>query len=257
MTEVTTGTTNAAKAESGWRMFIYARSMPIECDGVAKDGSLVRCKVKAGEKVQFKIKKIFELTSKKGSLGYKVVCSLRNYYSSEEPLSHAGAFYRIMAITKLSPASGRYIVKFLRVDGDVINRKENELAEYLFGFMEDAINDSIYTPEINFEGKDLLIKLPGIFSGCKLATPVENMITGEFPGATLFYIRVNGSEKKFALKKLKDGKAGIATNSELLAFNVTDLPGMMDQEGFHTDKGNVHVLALTKENLETFKSMYC
>ena len=249
--------TDMTGSNKGWKEFVYAKAMPYECDGLSKDGARVKCKVLANEKVQFKVKKSIELTSKKGNLGYKVVCAMRSYFSAAEPLSHAGAFYRFMAICHLSPANGRYVVKNLKVDGEIVNRKEGPLHEYLAAFVEDAINDSIYDASIDFEGKEDLVRLTGIFSGCKVATPVKTLVKADFPGNRLFDIRVDGSSKKYALKKLNGGKAGIGTDNQLIAFDLSNLSNYLDKDGFHTDKDGIEVLPLSQENLDTFKSKYC
>lgn len=257
MTNIAISNNAAEGSNKDWKLFIYSKDAPVESDGISRDGNAVKCKILAGDKVQFKVKKVSELTSKKGNVEYKFVCAMRNFFSADEPLAHVGAFYRAMAITNLSPSSGRYIVKHLRVDGDVIDRKKSGLFEYLYGFMEDALNYCVYDEESSFEGKDLLIRLPGIFQGCKIATPVAMLVKPEFTGSRLFDVFVDGSTKKYALKRLKNGKAGIGTDNQLIAFDLSNLSNYLDKDGFHTDKDGIEVLPLSQENLDTFKRKYC
>ena len=235
--------TNAASAgNNGWKLYLYAKDSPRNCEVVSRDtGETISVGIKAGSKVQFKLKKAsISENSNANVVEFKFVCSLRSFYSQEEPLAQSPAFYRALAIARFSPANGRYIVGRIKLDGEPLFRKGGgELVEYFYNFIGDCINDAVYDENTKFEGSEVLMRIPSNYKHGTTASQFSD-ITSDLPGMKLFDLNVDGGKDRISFKKLKDDRAGFVTNDFIYAFDVKHVGHFVDKQdhSFHTNRGD-------------------
>jgi len=253
----------ASAASNGWKMYLYEKDSPRNCEVVSRDtGEMVSVGIKAGSKVQFKLKKASLVENQhSGVAEFRFVCSIRSFYSQDEPLAQSPAFYRALAIARFSPANGRYVVGRIKLDGEPLFRKGGgELVEYCYNFLSDCINDAVYDKDAKFEGVDILMRIPGVYKHGTTASAFGT-VNAELPGAKLFELRVDASKEKVPFKKLKDDKVGFMTEDYIYAFKAEDVGHFVDATGFRTNKSDAeHELVKRVKNtteLERFVKEFC
>ena len=278
MTNVVPSTTTAEAFEASenfkdFKLYKYEKDFPLTCEAPDKKGRYIETRVFAGEKVLFAVKKVLEAEGKNNLQAWKFVWRLRNFCSQVEQISHPSSIYRGLAFAVFSTSNGRYTVTGLRVNGEKVSASAGELAEYLWSFIEDGINDFVYDNASNFEGKDTLVKIPTLYvkgttaKEARPLTPEEAKAEAAskksrvLTGIKLLETVVDGGTTKYPLIKLPLKMVGISTPTKLVAFPLEDICLYVDAAGLHTDRkvsGKViHVMENTAENFEFFCESYC
>lgn len=255
-----------------WKEFVYENNFPVSTENNDRKDSekLVTCKVLAGETIQFKIKNVTEILGK--NLEYRFVSVLRNFFSAEKPLNHTAAFYRVMAVTRFTVDTGRYTVTHIKVDGETLYKGDHGLAtnesRYLYSFLEEAINDSVYDKTVTFKDKEELLMLPHLYkcNSSVLKTPNKSINESEaskkkyeLRGVKMFETRVDNSKEKFPVVKLKkDHWAGLVTDKLIVAFSLDDFAKVFDKSGvLQTNSPCVEKTSLNEHSFVEFVKEYC
>lgn len=230
-----------------WSLYHYQNTFPIETEQYEDDKPKTR--IEKNELVEFKLKRAEQFESYKGNLEVKFVGMLRS-----SPTSGNTAFYRILAITKLSPSTARYTIYRMKIDGNRFIRNKNVTngIEYCFKFLEDAINNCVYG-DVEFEGKNALITLPSVYKRGSTAVSVGMTVKAELQGLKLFDISVDGEAEKSSLKKVNEDVCATIYKGTLLTFNIKDISKVIDGNGLHSENEYVKKTILTDETWRKFQ----